>query len=416
MATSRPQVRGIRRVDLAYAKVASSELARDVNRDLLLEIVRSHQPVSRADLSRLSRLQPSTVSAIVEDLIEDGWVVEGGTASRPRGRRPTMLSINDEFVVLVADIRPRQAILSVVDLNGRFLAREALPISTEAQPAVNAIVAAMQAMREEHPTKSFVGVGISLPGRVDPRTQRLVHAPNLSWTQFDLKSAIQQEIGLPTEMDNAANASLLSELWFGNMDGTRDAVLVTFAEGVGAAILADGQLVVGRGGLAGEFGHIPMDAAGLPCGCGQRGCWETVSSNRAALRYYAEKTSSDTHLTYLDLIHRATESEAAAIEAIEEQARAIGRGLRLVTASLSPEIILIDGDIVGAWAIARPVIEEELHKGMLAGTPPRVIRSSGGELGRLRGAAAVLLQRRSAHHHHLVQTSAESAPALASLA
>jgi len=408
-------VRAIRRVDLAYAQVASSELARDVNRDLILQIVRSRQPVSRADLSRLSRLQPSTVSAIIEDLIEEAWVVEGGTATRPRGRRPTMLSLNDTFVMLVADVRPRQAILAVVDLNGRFLAREAVPLSTEASLAAETIVERMQQMRGHQETKNIVGIGISLPGRVDPRTQRLVHAPNLAWTEFDLKAFVEEKTGLTVEMDNAANASLLSELWYGSMDGIRDAVLVTFAEGVGAAILADGHLVVGRGGLAGEFGHIPMDAAGIACGCGQRGCWETVSSTRAALRYYAEAAGNGSvdaaAMTYTDLLHRATKGEAAAVAAVVEQARAIGRGLRLVTASLSPEVILIDGDIVTVWAIAGPVLEEELRRGMLAGEPPRVLPSSGGELGRLRGAAAVLLQRRSAHHHHLVISAGHAAAA-----
>jgi predicted NBD/HSP70 family sugar kinase len=398
MATTDRTLRGIRRVDLAYAQVASSELARDVNRDVVLEIVRSRQPVSRADLSRLSGLQPSTVSSIVEDLIEDRWIVEGGTATRPRGRRPTMLSLNDDLVMLVADVRPRQAILAVVDLNGRFLAREVVPLARDAERAISTLADTMQQMRERNPSKTYVGIGLSLPGRVDPATQRLVHAPNLEWSNFDLKGLIEKRTGLPVEMDNAANACLLSELWFGRMDGIRNAVLVTFAEGVGAAILAEGHLIVGRGGLAGEFGHIPMDAAGLQCGCGQLGCWETISSTRAALRHYEESVKPARHLSYQELLQRATEGDAAAVEAVSFQARGIGRGLRLITASLSPDVILVDGDIVAVWSIVGPVIESELAKGMLAGTPPRVIPSSEGELSRLRGAAAVLLQRRSAHH------------------
>src|SRR6185437_8529182 len=120
--------RGIRRIDLAYVELASSENARDINRDIVLELIRSHQPVARADLSRLSGLQPSTVSAIVEQLLSERWITEGAVVRRPRGRRPTLLSLNDELVILVADLRPQQAIVAVVDLNGRFLAREVVPL------------------------------------------------------------------------------------------------------------------------------------------------------------------------------------------------------------------------------------------------------------------------------------------------
>src|ERR1700726_4599406 len=123
--TSRPKgkVRGIKRIDLAYVEVASSENARDINRDIVLEIIRSQQPVARADLARSSGLQPSTISAIVEQLIKEKWVAEGAMARRPRGRPSTLLSLNDAMVILVADVRPNQAIVALVDLKSRFLAK-----------------------------------------------------------------------------------------------------------------------------------------------------------------------------------------------------------------------------------------------------------------------------------------------------
>lgn len=390
--------RGIRRVDLAYAQVASSELARDVNRDVILEIIRSRQPISRADLARLSGLQPSTVSAIVDELLRDRWIAEGGTSARPRGRWPMMLSLNAEMVMLVADIRPRQAILAVVDLNGRFLARESVPLASHPERALLAIVERMRELHTKHANHTFVGAGFSVPGRIDTRTQRLIHAPNLEWKGFDVKGFVEEHLKLPVEMENAANACLLSELWFGRMDGIRDAVLVTIAEGVGASILANGHLVTGHGGLAGEFGHIPVEPDGLTCGCGRKGCWETMASTRAAIRYATEQDAAFATLSYQELLQRAVEGDAIAVEAIAVQARGIGRGLRFLTASLAPEAILIDGDIVAAWSIAGPYIEEAARESTLAGDAPRLIVCSEGELSRLRGAAAVLLQRRSATH------------------
>ncbi|HEX4156362.1 MAG TPA: ROK family transcriptional regulator [Acidobacteriaceae bacterium] len=387
-----------RRIDLAYVKLASSEMARDINRDIVLELIRSNQPVGRAELARLSGLQPSTVSSIVEQLLEEGWINEGAAAKRPRGRRPTMLTLNDELVILVADLRPGLAILAVVDLNGRFLARESVPLASDAERATLKIAEAMEAMRKQHPDKTFEGVGISVPGRVNPETQRIILAPNLRWSDFDVKQTLSDRLQLQVELENAANACLLSELWFGRMDGVRNAVLITVSEGVGSAILANGQILAGRSGLAGEFGHIPIDPNGPMCGCGQRGCWETFASSKAALRYYSELKPEQPVTRIQDLLKLAEEGDAKALEALERQARALGRGLRLVTSALSPEVVLVIGDVTSSWARIAPLVEEEMAATMLAGTPPRLAAASDGELARLRGAAALVLQRHSGYY------------------
>src|ERR1700739_5014716 len=116
-------IRGMQKVDLAYVRLASSEIARDINRDVILEVIRANQPISRAELARLSGLQRSTVSLIVNQLIEEKWVQEGAVARRPRGRRPTLLGLNEDLVVIAADVHPAQSSVAVVDLNGRLLSR-----------------------------------------------------------------------------------------------------------------------------------------------------------------------------------------------------------------------------------------------------------------------------------------------------
>lgn len=385
-------------VDLAYVELASSESARDINRDIVLELIRAKQPVARADLSRLSGLQPSTVSAIVEQLLSERWIAEGAVVRRPRGRRPTLLSLNDELVILVADLRPQQAIVAVVDLNGRFLARVVVPLVSDPARSVDKIIESMRAMRDRHANKTFEGVGVSLPGRIHPESQRLILAPNLKWSDYDVKGAIEKGLQLQVELDNAANACLLSELWFGRMDGIRNAVLITVSEGIGTAILANGQIVVGRDGLAGEFGHIPIDPAGPACGCGQRGCWEVFASSSAALRYYMELSPKSRPLAIQELLQLAEEDDATAIEAVSRQAKHLGRGLRLITAALSPDLILITGDLTTSWSRFGPIVQAELDSTMLAGTAPQLMVTNDGELSRLRGGAAIVLQRHSGYH------------------
>src|SRR5579863_9462202 len=205
------RARGMKRIDLAYVELASSENARDINRDTVLEIVRSRQPVSRADLARTSGLRPSTISAIAEQLINEKWVKEGAVALRPRGRRPTLLSLNDELVILTADVRPKQAIVALLDLNGRFLAREVVPLVSDPERSIAKIAVCMQSMLSENSDRSCEGVGISLPGRVDPESQRLILAPNLKWGSLDIKKSLEDKMQLQVELANAANACLLSE-------------------------------------------------------------------------------------------------------------------------------------------------------------------------------------------------------------
>src|SRR5215469_5313949 len=341
-------IRGLQKVDLAYVRLASSEIARDINRDIVLEVVRANQPISRAELSRLSGLQPSTVSLIVNQLIEEHWVREGATARLPRGRRPTMVGLNDDLVMLVADIHPKRATVAVVDLNGRFLSRAQLPVTADPHKTVAAIIEVMTRMKEEHAHRSFQGVGLALPGRVDPATRRLRFAPNLGWKDYDIKGAMEKGTGMAVEMDNEANACLLAETWFGSMDGVRNAVLVTISEGVGSAILCNGELVYGSHNMAGEFGHVPLDINGPQCHCGGRGCWEMYASSNAALRYYAESKSKVPARTIDDLLRLANEDNPAAVAALTKQAEWVGKGLRMISAALAPDRILIAGDIVGA--------------------------------------------------------------------
>jgi len=210
---------------------ASNKTPRQINRNLVFNLVRMRQPISRADLARVSGLQRSTVSLIVEDLIAGRWISEGSTGRLPRGRRPTFLQVNDRRAVIAVDIHPGQTTVAVADLAGRIVAQSvvAAPGSkrgSDGKEAVTAIVSVIRKMIAAHKDRSFDGIGISIPGRADERQQRLVFAPNLNWRITDIKAKIARATGLRVEMDNVANACVLSEVWFGDTDGSHDLVVV----------------------------------------------------------------------------------------------------------------------------------------------------------------------------------------------
>ena len=366
---------------------------RDGNRDLVLEVLRRNQPISRVDIARRSGLQRSTISSIVDGLIDERWVREGPVVKTDRGRRPTMLTMNEDLLLLVGDIRPTKAILAVVDLNGRFLDRTMVPIIADPKLGVEAIADGMRHLQSHFPGKTWEGVGISLPGRVSKITQKLAWAPNLPWVGFDIRGTLQRSLKIQVELENAANACLLSEVWFGHMAGIQNAVLITISEGVGAAAIVNGQLMEGAEGLAGELGHVPVSDSGPRCACGQVGCWEMFSSSRAALRYLREETKVKGAPTFQELLNLEASGDKAARTALTRQAEWIGRGLRVVTAAFNPELVLFVGDITLRWDAVGPIINAELTKRLVGGAQPRIAILSDGEAARLRGAAAVLLQR-----------------------
>jgi predicted NBD/HSP70 family sugar kinase len=392
--TGRPHGRGIRHIDLTAVQPASSETARRINRDIVLEIIRENQPISRADLARRSGLQRSTVSQIVEQLIREKWVREGAQATAARGRRPTLLGLNEDVLVIAVDIHPRRATIATVDLNGHLLAQSKATLTRDPQASTQLIVQAMQRLRGMFLDKTIEGIGVSLPGRVDPVAEQLIFAPNLHWPQFDLKNAIETAMQLPVWMENAATACLLAELIFGDLDGNRDVVLVTVSEGVGTGVFANGRMVSGHHGMAGEFGHIILDASGPKCACGRTGCWEVFASTRAALHYYHELEPDARTTTFAELLHLAESGNVNAAQAVEKQARYIGDGLRIIMAALAPGTILIAGDITSAWHRYGPVIERAAGKQTLAGSAPRILPAHDGDLARLKGAAALVFQRR----------------------
>src|SRR5450755_1729545 len=130
----------MRVIDAKRSAGASSEVVRDINRGIVLNLIRTRQPISRADLARVSGLQRSTISLIVEQLIQENWVLEGPTGRLPRGRRPTFLRLNDERVIIGVDIRPVQTTVALADANGKFISQEAMVTPADPQIALRSLI------------------------------------------------------------------------------------------------------------------------------------------------------------------------------------------------------------------------------------------------------------------------------------
>jgi predicted NBD/HSP70 family sugar kinase len=395
----------VRKIDLNHFRVATSETIRDINSRIVLNLVRKHQPVSRADLMRFSGLQRSTVSVITERLIADCWLKEGALGSLPRGRKPTFLHLNTERcgVVGVA-IQPATTTLAVAGMDGRFLARESMPTEKDPVQFLARLGHRIIGLMKAHPRISYEGVGISLPGRIDFSSQRLIFAPTLGWGELDLKAQLEQRLGLPVELENDANACALVELWSGrHMDGVRNLVAVTVSDEIGVGIIMNGQLVRGANGVAGEFGHVTLMPGGPRCRCGNSGCWEMLASNAAAVRYYTESASvakgevgskSDmARLSFGDILRLVERNDHRAGKALNQMAHHLGVGIAMLETGLAPDVLLVAGEVTRAWDRIRPVIVEALRRRPFSHAGAGILAIDPDTQPQLRGAVALVLQK-----------------------
>src|ERR1035437_458154 len=247
----------MRKIDLNNFQVATSETARDINSRIMLNLVRKHQPLSRADLMRRSGLQRSTVSVITEQLISEHWLREGAVGQALRGRRPTFLHLNENRAgIFGINIQPVTTDIALANLSGTFLAQESPPTPASSDKFVKQVSRRIRELRKEHPQMAYEGIGVSLPGRVDLSSQKLVFAPNLGWREMDLKVQLEHATGLSVDLENAANACALSEFWFGkHAEVVRNLIVVTVSEGIGVGVILNGQLVRGTSGMAGGVGR-----------------------------------------------------------------------------------------------------------------------------------------------------------------
>jgi predicted NBD/HSP70 family sugar kinase len=396
----------LRKIDPRNFQRATRTTTKDINRQIVLNLVREYQPISRADLARRMEVARGIVTPLVNELIEQGLLVEGATGASPRGRKPTLLHVraHDRLAVAV-DVRLSETQLMLADFSGRPLATELLATPSTPEELVRALAPRIRRLVDGHAASGECqGVGLVVPGMVDRATGRLINAPTLGWRDVDLRGALEEAVGLPVHVERDAVACALAQMWMGQgAAGLPDSfVYVTFSDGVGAGLVMGGHVVRGHRDAAGEFGHIPLTLDGPACLCGSHGCWEAYTSTMAVVaRYLGRELATresyaqvrETGLTVADVIARARAGDAGARTALEVTGRYMGLGLAAIVNALNPARIIVGGEIAVGWEIIRPAVLEALAQRTLtqgsAATP--VIPEPHDPQTRLRGAAALVV-------------------------
>src|SRR5689334_434978 len=395
-----PQSKQLRRINLKKANVARADTIRYINRQIVLNFIREKEPISRAEISHETALQRSTVSLIVDELKTRGLIyeIEGESTG---GRPPTLLRLRAAASLAIGiDIGTAHTTIAVADLAGRIVDREKFETDPDVRATFRKVSASIQKFIRMH--GNIEGIGVCVPGLVDPETHVALFIPHFKWRNWPLASELSKLTGVPVTIDNDANAAALAELWLGRPEirDVRDFILVLVEEGLGTGIIFDGQVYQGVAGAAGEFGHMTIGkGAPVACAAGSEECWEAFASERATLARYRQRTGQvESEITFLQLIDKAMAHDEAAVDALLETAYYLGLGIANLTKGLSPEAVILAGDIARAW----PLIAGELRSTLAANTIcsglplAPVFASTLGDDTRLLGALSLVLARKFA--------------------
>ena len=388
----------VRRINLKSANVARSSTIRDINRQIILNHIRENSLISRADIARITALQRSTVSLIVEELKTTGLIeeVEGESSG---GRPPQLLSLRTSHPVAVGvDCGKKRTIVAISDLAGRVLEQKEFPTDEDFDKTINKITNLVNFYINKS-GGSIEGIGVSVPALVEPKSGRVLLTPHFNWYQPAFAEKLEIATGLPVKIDNDANAAALAELWFGRpeISSVRDFVLVLVHKGIGTGIVFDGQIYRGKGGIAGEFGHMTIgNDAPIACAAGKDNCWEAFASERSAIARYnnlAVKTNGGGIISFAELVALALkDGDENAVTALKQTAYYIGVGIGNIFQGLSPEVTIVTGTIVRAWSLVFEDIMAGAEAATCQGYPAaKIIPSTLGTYPTLMGAFSLIL-------------------------
>jgi predicted NBD/HSP70 family sugar kinase len=368
---------------------------RDHNLGLALRLIAgSPDPISRAQIAQSTGVTRATASALAEELLAGGLLIERALPPTSRSGRPASglelapagpgglgIEINVDYVAT-----------TVVDLTGHVVHHEVHPGDQRLLAPDAVLQAAGRAAAEAARSVGLqlAGVAVAVPGLVSGG--RVLLAPNLGWTNVDVLHGLRQERrldGVPTTVGNEASFAALGEV----SGSSQDFVHVTGEIGIGAGIVVGGSLYAGRHGWAGELGHVPVDPSGPRCRCGATGCLEVYAGQDALLRTAGRP--GDPLATVADLTARAGRADPQALTALQEAASALGQALSGAINLLDLDEVVLGGcySALARWVV--PGITAELERRVLWSSlrPVRVRASEYGQEAAARGAARSVITR-----------------------
>jgi predicted NBD/HSP70 family sugar kinase len=326
----------------------------------ILRLINQSGPLSRTELVSQIGVSKASMSALAADLIERGMLTEGEVvygSGRPSVR--LVLAPASAFFVGVS-LASDPFLVRVTDLSGAVIASHEIAASAAPEEIVAGIAGAVAATFGEgglDPAK-MGGIGIAIPGVIDARSAVCIRSTLLGWRDVPIGAMVAEATGLPTFVENDANALALGQHLFGGLRGSASCTLISVGDGIGCGHIIRGELHRGFRGGAGEIAHATIEPNGLPCKCGKRGCLDTLASVKAVANS-AREAGLAPGLAALD--QAAAQGDQNAIAILHRAGAALGLAISQLVQIMDPERIVValgEGPIDGLYArVLRQTVE-----------------------------------------------------------
>ncbi len=383
---------------------ATHQKTKQHNRDLVLKTIFASQPISRAEIARMTKLTRATVSDMVATFIREGLVAEVGYGSSIGGKSPILLRlVADSRYMIGLNLAQDRFIGSVVNLQGEIKETIEIPVSdNDGQQALQFVYQILDTLVIKE-WKPIIGIGVGTPGLVNTRDGIVVNAVNLDWQNLPLAHLLKDRYHLPVAVLNDSQANAIGEfIYSGNHELDGNLVVVNVRHGIGAGILIHGRLFQGDGGGAGEIGHVTVQENGLLCRCGKRGCLETISSTKAVVQRAQEFAREYTHsklaqdpskITFDSIVAGFEKDDPLALRVVRDAAHYLGISLASLVGTLNIQRIVITGEMARFGKTWLKLIEESMLQSGLT----HMVQGTQLEIGKLDyrgyilGASALML-------------------------
>lgn len=342
----------------------NQQVVKKNNKALVLQIIIEKEQISRADIAQVSGLNKTTVSLLVNELLEEELIFESGPGISSGGRRPVILHFNKEAGYTIGvDIGVNYVLCVLTDLQGKIIIEKNQIVQRTPYSGIISIVQTMiQSLLEEMPASKYgvVGIGAGVPGIVNSEGTILL-APNLGWTNIQLKADLEKMFQIPVIIENEAKAGAVGEQQFGAGQDFQNIIYISAGIGIGVGIIFNKQLYQGKNGFSGEMGHMIIQMNGKRCNCGSRGCWEAYASEQALLEM-AEQNAE----TLEQLVQLADNGDQTARDLFKEAGNYLGYGINNIINTFNPDQIILGNRM----ALAKDWIEEAIQTTIVNHTLP----------------------------------------------
>ncbi|HOP55972.1 MAG TPA: ROK family transcriptional regulator [bacterium] len=354
---------------------------------LVLNTIRKYGPINRYEIAKKTSLSPATITDVTDKLIKMGFISEVPSSGKKRGRRPINLSLsNSTHIAVGIEIDSRYISGVAIGLGGDILKRKKIDIETSDPASIfSETVRLYRSLTEDLEKERFLGLGLGIPGLIDPKNKRVIFSAVLGWKDVYVEEFLNG-LGIPFFIEDNVRAITLGELWYGAGIGKDNLLCIGAGRGISAGIVINGSIYSGPNFRAGEFGHMVIEKDGRKCKCGNYGCLEPYVSTETIIEKVLEGIENNAYTRFSpinedrlfeEIIQAGKEGDKFILNIFEEVGEYLGIGIANIINFFNPELIILADELAEAGELILEPVKRAIRLHALPPIPEITVSKLG---------------------------------------